>query len=67
MPLTPRKAPGPEPLKPPMGLLGAGFLILLLIAGLLWWANGSEWSAQGRCDDQGGRWIDGACEVVEGA
>lgn len=62
MPLTPRKAPGPEPLKPPVALLGAGLLILLLIGGVLWWVEGTEWSRQDHCLDAGGRWVEGACE-----
>ena len=53
----------PEPLKPPLGLLGAGALILILIAGLLWWANGSEWAAQDRCLNSGGLWVEGACDT----
>lgn len=62
MALSPRPPIAPEPLKPPLGLLAAGFLILLLIAGILWWANGSEWAAQDGCQDAGGRWVEGACE-----
>ncbi|WP_374275555.1 hypothetical protein [Brevundimonas sp.] len=53
----------PQPLKPPLGLLGAGALILILIAGLLWWAEGTEWAAQDYCLDSGGRWLDGACDT----
>jgi hypothetical protein len=62
MPLTPRTPSGPEPFKPPYGLMGAGLIILLLIGGLLWWANDSAWNAQDACQNDGGRWVAGACE-----
>lgn len=59
---TPRRPSAPEPLKPNLGLFGAGLIILILIAGLLWWVNGAAWSAEQLCLDAGGRWVDGACE-----
>ena len=62
MPLTPRNASGSDPLKPPMGLMGAGLIILLLIGGILWWANDSAWKAEDACQNTGGRWVEGACE-----
>lgn len=66
MALSPRRAPTPEPLKPPVALWAAGALILVVVAGLLWWANGSAWAAQDRCLDAGGRWADGACVAEPG-
>lgn len=62
MPLTPRPTPGPEPFKPPMAMLGAGLIIVLLIGAILWWANSSAWSAEDACLDAGGRWVEGACQ-----
>lgn len=63
MAIAPRPSIAPQPLKPPLGLLAAGVLILMLIAGILWWTNASEWALQGQCLEAGGRWIDGGCQT----